>query len=993
MSGSPYVLLVEDNPITRKLVRFALEHEHLELAEATDGATALAMAQERRPDLILQDLLLPDMDGFELAASLRRIPSVRDVPILAFSGLLSHLDEKRIAGSSFTDFVTKPIEPSKLVRIVRAHLPSGEEPLKSFGAARRIILADDDDVQRKLSAFRLTRLGFQVIDVADGQAALEAARASRPEAIVTDAMMPGLDGFGLCAAIRQGDATKDIPIVLVTSTYVDEADRELGRLAGANQFVIRTPDLREMITALELVLSEAPSTALPAAVQPPEFEKERATRTMVQLERQAAAAASARQQNAMLSAELAVLNAISEAITQGHDIDLVLRDILAACCDAGGVSIGALYLTSANGDDRTIVVGGQGAKDRGTAESFGTDRARFASADAKARARVISRATADASDRAWLETSGLQSALVVPLHQKERSLGVLVMMSEMADLGLDDRLVFAEAVGHQVSVALTLTQAFADSATAARQAREHAALLESVFSSIKDPILVVDQSGRASAWNPSAGSLLGMTEAEHGDVAAGGWAERVGLFQTDQTTPMAAADRPLLRALRGEAADGVDAYLRNARTPAGAWLRISARPLLDDAGAVRGAVSVSRDVTAERLAHEQLLISDRMASIGMMAAGVGHEINNPLSAVVANLEMATTDLAALGAAIGVDQLGELPDEIRGASEAARRVHQIAMDLKVFSGGQADENTPIDVESVLDSAVRMGWNLVQHRARVVRHYGAVPKASGAEARLGQVFLNLIVNAAQAIPDGDAEGNEIRLVTRLDDQDRIVIDIADTGSGIAPHVMSRLFTPFVTTKPVGIGTGLGLSICQRLVNAMGGSIWAESAPGRGTVFHVALPRADAVSVTVSAAPPAGEPGDTARAKILIVDDEDMIGMILRRAFKQHDVTVMTNAREALAEIAAGARYDAIVCDLMMPVMTGIEFHGELTRQFPDQARAIIFLTGGAFTKEAATFLASVGNQQLEKPFDVGRLKDRVNEHLRARAAGQRPTGEAA
>jgi CheY-like chemotaxis protein len=176
-------------------------------------------------------------------------------------------------------------------------------------------------------------------------------------------------------------------------------------------------------------------------------------------------------------------------------------------------------------------------------------------------------------------------------------------------------------------------------------------------------------------------------------------------------------------------------------------------------------------------------------------------------------------------------------------------------------------------------------------------------------------------------------------------------------------------------------------------MGGSIWAESAPGNGTVFHVALPPADAVTATASAVAPAAAPGDTARSKILIVDDEDMIGMILRRAFKQHDVTVRTNAREALADIAAGTRYDAILCDLMMPVMTGIEFHAELTRQFPDQARAIIFLTGGAFTKEAAAFLASVRNQQLEKPFDVTRLKERVNDHLRARTAGHRPPGEAA
>jgi CheY-like chemotaxis protein len=176
---------------------------------------------------------------------------------------------------------------------------------------------------------------------------------------------------------------------------------------------------------------------------------------------------------------------------------------------------------------------------------------------------------------------------------------------------------------------------------------------------------------------------------------------------------------------------------------------------------------------------------------------------------------------------------------------------------------------------------------------------------------------------------------------------------------------------------------LSICQRLVNAMGGTIWAESTVGTGTVFHVALPRATSVAPTAAPAAIETAPIAPARARVLVVDDEDMIGMILRRALKQHDVTVMTSAKDALALITDGTRFDVILCDLMMPVMTGIEFHAALAAQFPDQASALMFLTGGAFSKDTAAFLKSVPNQQLEKPFDVGRLVERVNEHFRARA----------
>jgi CheY-like chemotaxis protein len=986
MTGVACVLLVEDNPITRKLVRFALQNEGLELVEASDGATAIGIVSQQRPDLILQDLLLPDMDGFELAGRLRALPGTADVPILAFSGLLSQLDERRIADSGFTDFVTKPIEPSRLVRIVRAHLPTGDTPVQSFGRQRRVVLADDDEVQRKLSVFRLTRLGFNVVDVPDGQAALEAARAERPAAIVSDAMMPGLDGFGLCAAVRQDAALKDVPIVLVTSTYVDDADRQLGRLAGANSFVIRTPDLKEMINALDSVLAASPAAVAAVAVQPPEFERERASRTMVQLERQAAAASSARQQCAMLSAELAVLNAISEAITLDKDIELVLRDILAACCDAGGVSIGALYLRSEDGTVRTLMVGGCPGREQGLAEPI-TSGEFFAAPGPSRHARAISLASADPMERAWLDANLLASALVVPLQHKERELGALVMMSEIADLSLDDRLIFAEAVGHQVSVALTLTKAFEENETAARVAREHSDLLQSVFRSISDPILVVDSIGHVTMWNHAAGELIGVDLLADKDTPYPAWSQHIGMFHDDKTTPFRYEERPVARALKGASVERMEAFVTYPAKPEGVWVNVGARPLVDDTGAVRGAVAVTRDVTAERLAHEQLMISDRMASIGMMAAGVGHEINNPLSAVVANLEMAAADIAQLADAVGRPALGDLPDEIAEAYEAAKRVRAIALDLKVFSGGQADPNSAMNVEEVLDAAVRLGWHQIRQRARVVRHYAGVPAALGAESRLGQVFLNLLVNAAQAIPEGQLDANTITLTTRVDDQGRIVVDIADTGTGIAPHVMRQLFTPFVTTKPVGVGTGLGLSICHRLVAAMGGTIWADSTPGAGAVFHVALQAAKGAVGAAPQVPSIEASVSAARARVLVVDDEEMIGMILRRALKAHEVTILENAKDAFELIAGGERFDAILCDLMMPGMTGIEFHQILSRQHPDQARAIMFLTGGAYSQETAAFLASVPNAQLTKPFDVVKLRAAVEAHLRARRGNGR------
>jgi CheY-like chemotaxis protein len=249
----------------------------------------------------------------------------------------------------------------------------------------------------------------------------------------------------------------------------------------------------------------------------------------------------------------------------------------------------------------------------------------------------------------------------------------------------------------------------------------------------------------------------------------------------------------------------------------------------------------------------------------------------------------------------------------------------------------------------------------------------------EARLGQVFLNLIVNAAQAIPEGQADQNEIRLVTRRGEGDHVVVEVIDTGPGISPDVLPRLFTPFFTTKPVGVGTGLGLSICRRLVSAIGGEITVETEVGKGTTFRVTLP------ATVATAPAARrETADLPaprRGRILVVDDEEAIGRSIRRLVgRDHDVTALTQATEALQLIGSGQRFDIILCDVMMPVMTGMDLYGELERVAPDQAARVVFLTGGAFTPTARAFLDGVKNVTIEKPFDVRGLVSLIHERLR-------------
>lgn len=494
-------------------------------------------------------------------------------------------------------------------------------------------------------------------------------------------------------------------------------------------------------------------------------------------------------------------------------------------------------------------------------------------------------------------------------------------------------------------------------------------LLRVVLDAVPDGVIVADDQGNVLASNPAAGTLLG---ADPRQVGVGGVYERCEMFLADKMTSVPVDERPLAMALRGSTVDRAELYVRVAGRTDGRYLSISAHPLEEQLGSAR-AISVFHDITRERAAQEQLLISDRMASVGMLAAGVAHEINNPLAAVLANLDMLASDLA--GASIA--DISEAREMLEDARTAANRVRQIVRDLKIFSRHEETEPTAVDVRRMLESTLRMVWNEIRHRARLVKDFDEVPPVRGSESRLGQVFINLIVNAAQAIPEGNVEANTIRVVTRKLDDRHVSIEVSDSGSGMSAETKQRLFTPFFTTKPRGVGTGLGLPIVQRIVSNLGGRIEVESELGKGTKFRVALPIA--VEEVVPERHSAVRLHITRRARILVVDDEPSITTAIRRMFAaDHDVEVVNRASDALARIHAGDAFDVILCDLMMPQMTGMDLYAELDKV--DMADRIIFLTGGAFTPAARQFLDRVPNQRVEKPFDVQSLRALIADRVR-------------
>jgi PAS domain S-box-containing protein len=454
-------------------------------------------------------------------------------------------------------------------------------------------------------------------------------------------------------------------------------------------------------------------------------------------------------------------------------------------------------------------------------------------------------------------------------------------------------------------------------------------------------------------------------------------------FEDIHAPPDRASAAAILRQLREGGVGAVELprrLLRKDGSLAEVVLRASA--LRDDAGSFRFVLAVAEDVTEKKRLEAQLMLADRMASVGTLAAGVAHEINNPLAFILANLEFALDELRAAG---GIDP--DIPRALAEARDGGLRVREIVRDLKAFSRADTEEREAVDLRRVIQSALGLAQNEIRHRARLEVEAGDVPRVVGSEHRLGQVLLNLLINAAQSIPEGRATEHVVRAATDTAPDGRARVSISDTGSGIAPDVLPRIFDPFFTTKPVGVGTGLGLSICHGIVSGLGGEIQVESTPGKGSRFTVLLPPAPAGAQARTPATPA-RPPPPRRGRILVVDDEGLVGRaVVRILSPQHEVVARTSARAALEDVTRGERFDLVLCDLMMPDMTGMELHARLGEVTPALAERTVFLTGGAFSASAREFLARARNARIEKPFEPEQLRALV-----ARVLAEQPLREA-
>ena len=379
-------------------------------------------------------------------------------------------------------------------------------------------------------------------------------------------------------------------------------------------------------------------------------------------------------------------------------------------------------------------------------------------------------------------------------------------------------------------------------------------------------------------------------------------------------------------------------------------------------------LAFARDVTESKALRDRMVESDRLAAVGTLAAGVAHEINNPLTYVQLSAHRLTRLVDRLG--VPRETLAELRSHLAGIHHGLGRVASITQLLRAFVTDDSDAPGPVDLDVVIAHALKMVDNDLRHAARLACDLAPTPPVTGSAPRLEQVLVNVLINAIKALPPGSAAKHEI-YVGKAHAGDRVTVTIRDTGCGIPASLRSRIFEPFFTTRDVGHGMGLGLSVSKTIVEKLGGDIEVDSIENVGTTVRIHLPirppgiAAVELAVAVESAPVASPAAR--RRRVLVVDDEAMICRAIEEELARcHDVAVATTGADALA-LVASTSFDLILCDVMMPGMDGHELHRRIAAQYPGLERRFVFMTG-TLAPDAAKALDELPNPWLAKPFEI-------------------------
>ena len=458
----PKVLIVEDNPISCKVLRISLEREHYTVVVAMNGASALQEVEKQQFDLIIQDLFLPDMDGFILNKKLRELPGGQNIPIFALSGFLSHPNITS-EHSGFTTFLLKPIDSSFLMDVVKAYLPISKSSDSLVGKGKHVLIADDNVIQLKLFNMQLKNAGFKVTTALDGIIALKEVRLNPPDIIVSDILMPNMDGFNLCLEIKRDPKLNAIPVILLTSHYLEDEDLALAKNVGASCYLTRTPDEEKLIgEILKNLNTKSPISPIDSFELAEDIKEKHTIRSIKQLEQQVLDNAKLAQRCARLVSQLSLIAGIANTLTSSSiDIDESLKEILYFCLDVAGLSKGALYIKKSNNNMELKQQLGFINIAKKKFDQFSGLSILITEIINNHQPIVIpSQQCSSLEAKKFLDETQIKSAVLIPLISGEECLGILFLGSDKTNLSGEITSEFIGTLGVQLGQSIALASSF-----------------------------------------------------------------------------------------------------------------------------------------------------------------------------------------------------------------------------------------------------------------------------------------------------------------------------------------------------------------------------------------------------------------------------------------------------------------------------------------------------------------------------------------------------
>lgn len=823
----------------------------------------------------------------------------------------------------------------------------------------QVLVIDDHATTRTLLRGALEEAGYLVEEARDSQGALAIAQRKRPRVALLDVGFPEGEGIALAGRLR-ALAEREPLALLGLCDFPALDDMASVWSAGLDDVLLKPVDRAQLLTCIEGHLHGERARARLVR----EARVERVSGVVVggrlATTEAASTSAVARElslRSAFRAAELAVVNGFAEAMLTHADVEQALVAALSTCFDASGCTIGALYLCDRYQQLRMRPLGAFSAEELRELTRFYGMESELRELMVHGEPRSFLAHDEDEAPLAQLATRmRAVHGMVVPLMERGRSFGALLLAVRPGQRAVDFPALaeFARAIAVQVARGLALSDVLREREVAEREAeqqrrlaREQAAVFRALVQCAPDLVVQLDRSGAVRFVNRTPESVYGSSESSYF-----AW---------------------LPPAFRAEARATFDAVLRDgtARSFESAWEDASGRTFHHEShmGPVRsgdeivGAVVVQRDVSHKRKVEADLLVIDRMGSLGALASGVVHELNNPLASVMANLDVALHRLQSAPAS-----RDELLEELRDARSGVDRLRAVVGDLRLFASTRPEQHGPVEVDKVLDAALRLAGARLRRHARVVRAYESVPVVEAHAASLGHAFLTLFVQVAEELAERGGSQRELRVELTSDGRSRVLVRI---GDGDATRLPASSLRPPSSSLPPQAGSALGLAMCHRIVRSLGGTMLAHADAEHGVSVQLSLPTRSAARESAKPAPPTGR-----RAKILSVDDDQLLTQLVEQTLADvHDVTRVHNGEEALQRLHVGERFDAILCSVLDRDSSSMQLHRELLRTYPAQAERVVFVTAPKLTREAEQFLNQMGNLRL----DSASASERLAEHI--------------